>query len=64
VSKSLKLKEVRNNQPANSMFLYEYQRAVLLALREMGNLSHTQYEKAEAMLRKTTDFAVNRSMPL
>ena len=42
-------------------FLYAYQRAVLLALKEAGQLNETQYRYAEEKLKAQRITAVRRS---
>lgn len=49
------LRAVENNRgitkEQDQEFLYEFQRAVLLALKEAGRLNDTQYRYAEEKLR-------------
>ena len=42
----------RITQAQDGMFLYTFQRAVLLALKESGQLSEQQYRHAEEMLKE------------
>ena len=47
---------------SDSEFLYEYQKAVLLALVERGRLTETQYRYAEERLRQQRyDYEKSRS---
>lgn len=50
------LKSIENNhlitKETDSAFLYEYQKAILLALVEAGRLTQAQYRYAEEKLRR------------
>ena len=41
----------RITKDQDAEFLYEYQRAILLALQEVGQLNETQYRYAEEKLK-------------
>lgn len=49
------LQKIENNQKitysADYEFLYEYQKSILLALKESGTLTVTQYRNAEQILK-------------
>ena len=42
----------RITKDQDAEFLYEYQRAILLALKEAGQLNETQYRYAEETLKE------------
>ena len=50
------LQTIENNREirwdSDSEFLFEYQKAMLLALKELGTLDEMQYRYAEATLRE------------
>lgn len=47
---------------SDSEFLFEYQRAVLLALKEVGTLNETQYRYAENGLKNQRSTFVKRKI--
>ena len=52
----VKLQSIENDrkitQESDSKFLYEFQKAILLALVESGRLTEQQYRYAETQLRR------------
>lgn len=54
----IKLQSIENDrkitQESDSEFLYEFRKAILLALVESGRLTEQQYRYAETELRKQT----------
>ncbi len=54
--KKIKLERTENDRKISaekdSGFIYEYQKAVLLALVDLDFINETQYEYAEGILRK------------
>lgn len=59
-----RLSAIENNheitKKTDSQFLFEYQRAVLLALKETGGLTEGQYRCAEERLRQQLQTYLNR----
>ena len=56
MTEQARLLDIENNREitkeTDSQFLFEYQRAILLTLRDRGVLNETQYQYAEENLKK------------
>ena len=56
MTEQVRLLDIENNREitkeTDSQFLFEYQRAILLTLRDRGVLNETQYQYAEENLKK------------
>ena len=56
MAEQARLLDIENNREitkeTDSQFLFEYQRAILLTLRDRGVLNETQYQYAEENLKK------------
>lgn len=60
------LQTIENNREiiwdSDSEFLFEYQKAMLLALKELGTLDEMQYRYAEAVLKEQLHIFVKKKL--